>query len=76
MGNAVMPVLKLTGNSRSYEEMKGLFDFNAGIVLEGVSVKEAGEKLLDKVIEIANGEETKSEINEDFEFIIPRENNR
>ncbi len=76
MGNAVMPVLKLTGNSRSYEEMKGLFDFNAGIVLEGVSVKEAGEMLLDMVIEIANGEETKSEINEDFEFIIPRENNR
>lgn len=76
MGNAVMPVLKLTGNPKSYEEMESLLDFNAGVVLEGTSIADAGKALLDKVIEIANGEETKSEINGDFEFIIPRENNR
>lgn len=76
MGNAVMPVLKLTGNPKSYEEMNGLFDFNAGVVLEGTPLQEAGAALLNRVIEIASGDETKSEINGDFEFIIPRENHR
>ena len=73
-GNAVMPTLKLTGNPRSYEEMTGLFDFNAGVVLQGKPLEEAGEELLEKVISIASGEETKSEINGNFEYLIPREN--
>lgn len=76
MGNAVMPVVKLTGNPKSYAEMQSLLDFNAGVVLEGTSITDAGKALLDKVLEVANGEKTKSEINGDFEFIIPRENNR
>ena len=76
MGNAVMPVLKLTGNPKSFAEMGSMLDFNAGVVMEGTPIAEAGKALLEKVIEIANGEKTKSEINGDFEFIIPRENNR
>ncbi len=76
LGNAIMPVLKLTGNPVSYAEMGEFLDFNAGVVLEGTPVSEAGEALLQKVISIANGEETRSEINGNFEFIIPRENNR
>ena len=75
MGNAVMPVLKLTGNPKSFAEMGSMLDFNAGTVMEGMPIAEAGKALLEKVIEIANGEKTKSEINGDFEFIIPRENN-
>ena len=73
MGSAVMPVLKLTGNPKSYQEMQGLFDFNAGVVLEGTPIQDAGKALLERVVEIANGEESKSEINGDFEFVIPRE---
>lgn len=76
MGNAVTPVLKLTGNPQSYEEMKGLFDFNAGVILTGTPIPEAGEALLEKAAEIASGAESKSEANGDFEFVIPRENNR
>jgi len=73
LGNAVMPTLKLTGNPASYEEMKSLFDFNAGVVLEGASLEETGKALLEKVISVASGEETKSEINGNFEYLIPRE---
>lgn len=76
LGNAVMPVLKLTGNSHSYAEMGSMLDFNAGTMLEGVPAAQVGEQLLEKVIAVADGEETRSEINGDFEFIIPRENNR
>ena len=71
-----MPVLKLTGNPQSFREMPGLFDFNAGVALEGVPLREVGAALLERVLEIADGKETKSERNGDFEFIIPRENGR
>lgn len=76
LGNAVMPVLKLTGNPQSFREMPSLFDFNAGVALEGVPLPEVGAALLERVLEIASGEETKSERNGDFEFIIPRESGR
>ena len=73
LGNAVMPLLKLTGNPARYAELPDLFDFNAGVVLQNTSAEEAGKALLEKVIAVASGEETRSEINEAFEFIIPRE---
>ena len=76
LGNAVMPVLKLTGNPVSYAEMGEFLDFNAGVILEGTPAKEVGQALMEKVISIANGEQTRSEINGNFEFIIPRENGR
>ena len=76
LGNAVMPVLKLTGNPVSYAEMGEFLDFNAGVVLEGVPASDAGQALLEKVTAVASGELTRSEINGNFEFIIPRETNR
>ena len=76
LGNAVMPTLKLTGNPKSYAEFDCMLDFNAGVVLEGTPLAEVGKALLDKVVAVADGEATKSEINGDFEFIIPREKER
>ena len=76
LGNVVMPVLKLTGNPQSFWEMPSLFDFNAGTALEGAPLPEVGAALLERVLEIAGGEETRSERNGDFEFIIPRETGR
>lgn len=73
LGNAVMPVFKITGNPKSYEELSCMLDFNAGIVLRGATVEEAGKALLDEVIMAANGKLTRSEENGNFEFIIPRE---
>ncbi|MCI8513150.1 MAG: UxaA family hydrolase [Lachnospiraceae bacterium] len=76
MGNAVMPVLKLTGNPGRYEKLAGILDFNAGVVLEGADIKKTAETLYEMVIEVAEGKETKSEQNGDFEYTIPRENSR
>lgn len=73
LGNAVMPVLKLTGNPQSYEAMKGLFDFNAGVILQGANIADVGKELLEKVVEIANGESCRAEQNGNYEFLIPRE---
>ncbi len=76
LGNAVMPTLKLTGNPKRYAEFDCMLDFNAGVGLEGTPLAEVGKALLDKVVAVADGEATKSEINGDFEFIIPREKER
>lgn len=58
-----VPVIKITGNTSTYERMKFNLDFNAGkIIDEGLSISEIGAGLLQKVIETASGEPTKAEI--------------
>lgn len=73
VGNAVMPALKLTGNPKTFERLASITDFNAGIVIEGHSIPDTGAALYAMLLEVANGRETKSEINGNFEYIIPRE---
>lgn len=72
VGNAVMPIVKITGNPKSYEAMKSLFDFNAGVVLNGENLDKAGQQLFDIVIKKSCGELTKSEFNNNTEYTIPR----
>jgi altronate dehydratase len=76
IGNAVMPLIKITGNPVSYKKFTSILDFNAGVVLEGESIDETGKALYELLLEVANGKETKSEINENFEFVVPREQRR
>ena len=76
VGNAVMPTLKLTGNPETFQKLQSITDFNAGIIIEGTSIVETGEKLYKMLLEIANGKQTKSEINGNFEYTIPRETAR
>lgn len=76
IGNAVMPLIKITGNPKSYQKLNSILDFNAGVVLEGKSIEETGEELYKLLLEVASGKQTKSEINENFEFVVPREPNR
>lgn len=71
IGNALMPVIKLTGNPDRYELLKGFLDFNAGPVLQGESLDKVGEELLDLVVETVLGRETISERNGCKEFTIP-----
>lgn len=72
IGNAVMPVVKLTGNPERFAALNSLFDFDSGMALEGKTIAETGAALLDRVIEIANGAPAKNEINGNREFSIPR----
>lgn len=76
VGNAVMPSLKLTGNPETFRKLESINDFNAGVVIEGTSIPEAGAQLYKMLIEVAGGKKTKSEINGNFEYIIPREGAR
>ena len=55
------PSIKIATNSSMYQHMQDDMDFNAGQILEGVSMEEATAQLLDKIIAIASGEQSKSE---------------
>ena len=56
------PCIKLATNSEMYARMSDDMDLNCGdIVNDGVSIAEKGEELLELVIRVASGEQTRSE---------------
>lgn len=58
---APAPTIKISTNSALYNKKNGWIDFNAGTVAEGEDLDAAGDRLLDFVLEVASGKETKSE---------------
>ena len=62
MGFAAAPVIKLTGNSLVADRMGENIDVDlSGIVQRTMSLEEGGERLLEKLLAVANGEETAAE---------------
>ncbi len=55
------PCLKLATNSQMYAHMEEDMDLDCGPVLDGVSVEEMGQHILDLVLATASGQETASE---------------
>jgi len=63
VGAPIAPVIKITGNYKTFEKMSDDIDFNAGTVITGEqTIEEAGEKLLKELILVASGKSTKSEV--------------
>lgn len=56
-----VPTIKIASNTPMYEKMQDDMDINAGRILEGATVEEVGEEILEKIISVASGEKTKSE---------------
>jgi altronate hydrolase len=60
-GNPIAPVVKVSSNTILSKKMGDIIDFNTGDIIEGTtSIKETGEALLEYIIEVANGKQTKS----------------
>ena len=56
------PSLKLATNTTMYKKMSDDMDINCGsIVDEGVSVEEMGQRIFDRLLDVASGSKTKSE---------------
>ncbi|GCE30751.1 galactarate dehydratase [Dictyobacter alpinus] len=55
------PSIKVATNTPLYEKMTDDMDINAGVVLDGVSTEEIGRRILDEVIAVASGKQSKSE---------------
>lgn len=70
-GNPVTPVLKVSSNSKLYNRMTDIIDINAGTVIEAEdTIQSMGEKILDEIIAVANGEHlAKAETNGNNDFI-------
>ena len=61
-GHALAPVLKVTGNSVTARRMADNMDIDVSGIVEGtLTIKDAGEKILGEVLEVAGGRVTKAE---------------
>ena len=56
------PSIKLASNSLIYDKMIEDMDINCGDVLDGASLADKGEEILLKILAVASGERTKSEL--------------
>lgn len=55
-GNPITPVIKMSSNTKLYQRMNDIIDFNAGTIIEGEdTVESSGAALLDYIIEVASG---------------------
>lgn len=57
-----VPTIKVSSNTPLYERMPDDMDLNAGCILDGTSVEAVGREIFEKIIAVASGERTKSEI--------------
>lgn len=56
------PCIKVASNSALYRHQMDDMDLNAGTILDGTgSVESVGEEIFEKILEIASGQQTKSE---------------
>lgn len=73
LGSAAAVTIKITGNPTTYVRLGSeMMDFDAsGVITKNESFKKLGSDLRDLVIQVANGQETKSEIIGDFSWVTP-----
>ncbi|MBQ7045394.1 MAG: altronate dehydratase [Clostridia bacterium] len=60
---APVPTVKISTNNTLYKNKPHWIDFNAGALLDGKSMDVLTDELLEKIIDIASGEQTKNEQN-------------
>lgn len=71
VGSAISPVIKVAANPDMYDRLSEDMDVNAGRILRGQgTLDEVGQEIYDLVLEVADGEETKSEELGHREFIL------
>jgi altronate hydrolase len=56
------PTIKVASNTPMYERMIDDMDINAGEILNGQSVESVGREIFEKILAVASGEKTKSEL--------------
>ena len=62
-GFPALPVIKVASNTRMYEAMKDDMDVNAGSLVEGKPLDQLRAEMIDLMIRVINGEETRAEVN-------------
>lgn len=61
-GSPIAPVIKITGNNDTFNNMPDNIDVNAGkIIVEGKTIKDLGEETFALMLDVINGKMTKAE---------------
>jgi altronate dehydratase large subunit len=69
VGNPISPVLKLTSNPRTVARMKEHLDVDISDVLSSnTSLRDAGDRIVDAIVSVANGRLTTAEVLGHMEF--------
>jgi altronate dehydratase large subunit len=72
-GNPLAPVLKVTGNEKTIDRMSEHIDVDVSGVISGeLTLEEAGDKVLEEVVKVADGKSVAAEILGHNEFAIKR----
>lgn len=72
-GCPIAPVIKVTGNTDTYNKMTDNIDINAGrVITEGATLDEIGAEIFELMLKVANGDLTKAESLGHREFGIYR----
>ncbi len=71
VGNAVAPVIKITGNRDTFNRLNDMMDYDtSSSYIEGVSIEELGGDLLNYILEVCNGRLVKAEENDISDMAI------
>lgn len=63
IGNALVPVIKITGNKNTFESMEDNIDMDTSGVIEGTrTLDELGDELYEMLVQVCNGKKTKAEL--------------
>lgn len=55
-GNPIVPVVKLSSNTKTFSKMPDILDINCGTIIEGSeTIEQAAERILEYVIDVASG---------------------
>jgi len=73
MGNAIAPVLKITGNAITYARMREDMDVDASTIISGEeTIAQVGRRIYDACLRVASGERTSAEEGGHAEFAMLR----
>ena len=73
VGNPIMPVIKITGNPRTARTMREHIDVDvSGVVRREMTIPQAGDALIDMIIQTANGRLTAAEALGHKEFVMTK----
>lgn len=69
IGNAITPVIKLASNTPIFERMSNDLDLSAGGVIDGTeTIDEVGQRVFNRIVEVASGQQAKAEEHKHREF--------
>lgn len=62
IGNPLIPVIKITGNGKTFKSMEDNMDLDiSGVITGEKSIRECGETILQELVDVCNGKYTKAE---------------